>query len=106
MWLEPLLLLLRRVRPGLRGNFSDLPLLTEVSRVLSGAWHDSKANHRHSYREFSASSRPGEEKLLGTRVGTAPLRRATLSRFGAPGVGADRAADRQRWKAETVVSAG
>jgi hypothetical protein len=37
-------------------------------------------------------------------LATTPLRREMLRRLGARGVAADRAAHRQRWKAETVMS--
>jgi hypothetical protein len=37
-------------------------------------------------------------------VATTPLRLEMVRRLGEPGVAADRAAYRQRWKAETVMS--
>ncbi|HEX8374552.1 MAG TPA: transposase [Geminicoccaceae bacterium] len=112
VWVEPQLLLAQRVRPGPCGDFSDLPPLTSAAarvmafdQVLADAGYDSEANHRHCREVLGADSLIPAKKRRSVRVvATTPLRQEMLRRLGEPGVEADRAAYRQRWKVETVMS--
>jgi Transposase DDE domain len=74
-------------------------------QVLADAGYDSEANHRHCRDRLGADSLIPAKKRRSARVpATTPLRQGMLRRLGAPGAEADRAAYRQRWKAETVMS--
>jgi Transposase DDE domain/Transposase domain (DUF772) len=111
MWTAPQLLLAQRVRPGPCGDFSDLPPLTTAAaaampfdQVVADAGYDSEANHRHCREALGADSLiPAKKRRSARVVATAPFRREMVRRLARPGVEADRAAYRQRWKAETVM---
>ncbi len=74
-------------------------------QVLADAGYDSEANHRHCRDGLGADSLIPAKKRRSARIlATTPRRQEMLRRLGAPGLAADRAAYRQRWKAETVMS--
>ena len=112
MWVGPQLLLAQRVRPGPCGDFSDLPPLTDAAarvmpldQVLADAGYDSEAHHRHCREGLGADSLiPAKKRRSAGVLTTTLLRQEMLRRLGASGVPADRAAYRQRWMAETVMS--
>jgi hypothetical protein len=74
-------------------------------QLLADAGYDSEANHRHCRETVGADSLIPARKRRSARVlATTPLRLEMVRRLGEPGVEADRAAYRQRWKVETVMS--
>lgn len=112
LWVGPQILLSQRVRPGPCGDFSNLPPLASAAaarmpfdQLLADAGYDSEANHRHCREAIGADSLiPAKKRRPAGVVATNPLRREMVRRLGVPGVQTDRAAYRQRWQVETVMS--
>ena len=66
---------------------------------------DSEAKHRHCRETLGVDSLiPAKKRRLAQVQAITPLRLEMLRRLGEPGVEVDRAAYRQRWKVETVMS--
>jgi len=62
-------------------------------------------NRRHCREVFGVDSLiPARERHSVRVVATTPLQREIVRWLGRPGIRADRAAYRQRWRAETVMS--
>lgn len=112
LWIEPQMLLAQRVRPGPCGDFSDLvPLASRAADVMpydqliADAGYDSEANHRFCREELGVDSLiPAKKRRSATVIATTPYRQEMVHRLGKPGDRDDRAADRQRWKVEAVMS--
>jgi hypothetical protein len=106
------MLLAQRVRPGPCGDFSDLvPLASRAADVMpydqliADAGYDSEANHRFCRETLSSDSLiPAKKRRSATVVATTPYRQEMVRRLGKSGEPADRAAYRQRWKIESVMS--
>ena len=74
-------------------------------QLLADAGYDSEANHRHCRETLGVDSLIPAKRRRSVRViATTLLRREMVCRLDQPGVKADLAAYRQRWKVETVMS--
>jgi hypothetical protein len=112
LWIEPQILLAQQVRPGPCGDFSDLrPLAAKAAEImrydqlLADAGYDSEANHRFCREELGVDSLiPAKKRRSATVIATTPYRQEMVHRLGKAGNPDDRAAYRQRWKVETVMS--
>lgn len=112
LWIEPQMLLAQRVRPGPAGDFSDLvPLASKAGDVMpyeqliADAGYDSEANHRFCREQLGVDSLiPAKKRRSATVVATTPYRQEMVRRLSKAGDLDDRAAYRQRWKVETVMS--
>lgn len=113
LWVGPQLVLAQRVRPGPCGDFADLVPLASAAhevlsfdRLLADAGYDSEANHRFCREELGVHSLiKAKSRRSKTVVARTPYRsemcRVLDKESGDPAL---LAADRQRWKVETVMS--
>lgn len=112
LWIGPQLLLSQHVRPGPRGDFSDLVPLAETAytvhpydQLLADAGYDSEANHRFCRETLKVDSLiPAKLRKSKTVVAKTPYRQEMCQRLCEPGDEAAQQAYGQRWKAETVMS--
>jgi hypothetical protein len=74
-------------------------------QLIADAGYDSEANHRFCRETLSSDSLiPAKKRRSATVVATTPYRQEMVRRLGKSGEPADRAAYRQRWKIESVMS--
>jgi hypothetical protein len=112
LWVEPQMVVAQRVRPGPCGDFGDLqPLATAANdlkpfeQLIADAGYDSEANHRFCRETLGVDSLiPAKKRRSVKVVATTPYRQEMMRRLGEAGPAADRAAYRQRWKVETIMS--
>ena len=106
------MLLAQRVRPGPAGDFRDLvPLASKAADVMpydqlmADACYDSEVNHRFCREQLGVDSLiPAKKRRSATVVATTPYRQEMVRRLTKAGNPEDRAAYRQRWKVESVMS--